>query len=1021
MKFHPFGSRASFTGLMFLVFLLGSLELAAQEKTSLIRGLVQGTNNEPLAGVSVIVRNTKNNFTSGTVSDSSGVFSFLRIPSGGPYSFTFSAIGYESQTLSGYNIKDDITLSLVVKLRSSATSLNEVVVVGYGTQRKGDVTGSVASVKSDDIESLPVPNVGEALQGRAAGLQVVSSGAPGSNVTIRVRGTGTINNADPLLVVDGVPTDIPLNTINPDDIASIEVLKDASAAAIYGSRGANGVLIVTTKRGGTNQKSLEFKMFRGVQEATSMIPMLNARQFASLHNEMMANNGQPQNPAYADPLALGVGTDWLGAMFRSAPIQSYTLAYSGGTPKSNYYISGSVLDQDGIVINTGYRRYTVQFNSESRVIDWLKVGNNITFNHDVKTNGSFDIRNAMAALPTQAIYNDDGSINPGPVGQPSWVGDIANPIGKATINENSTKGYNILGSIYGEVSLLKELKFKTTGGVQASFWDSRSWSPKFNWQPIPQPNSYLFEQFNKSLTWLWDNYFTYEKRFTAGHKLTILAGTSAQNNRYDYMNGSIQNFASNTTQQLNNGTALPTLGGSGNEWALLSFIGRVNYDYKGRYLLTATVRRDGSSRFGADNKYGTFPSASAAWRISQEDFFRNVKFINDLKLRAGYGITGNQNIGNYSYASVLQTVQYNFNNTPVTAIVPLAIPNPGVRWEQVEQANIGLDANLLKNRVNVTLDAYLKNTNDMLVPMSVPISTGYSDIVVPSINAGKVQNKGIELSVNTQNTKGAIEWNTSFNVTYNKNEIISLNDSVPMFTGSIGLNQNLAIHSAGHPINSFYGFVTNGLFQTQKEVDDYAVQVPGSDPYNRTSPGDIRFRDLNNDGKIDDNDRSYLGDPSPSYIFSMNNSFAYKGIELSIFLQGVADNKIFNANRIYQEGMSVAQNQTTAVLDRWRGAGTSNGMPRAVFNDPNKNTRVSDRFVEDGSYLRIKNVTLGYTLPKKWTQTVKMNNARVYLSAQNLATFTKYTGFDPEVGANGIDFNVYPVTRTLSAGINLNF
>lgn len=965
-------------------------------------------NNTPLAGVSIQIKGKPG----GTSSDAEGNYS-INVSS--TDTITASFVGYIAFTTA---VKDLQTLDIV--LSPSGNTMADVVVVGYGTQKKGDLTGSLSSVNSKDIKSLPVTNAGDAIQGRAAGVQILSSGAPGSNATIRVRGTGTINNSDPLLVIDGVPTDVPLNTISPDDIASIEILKDASASAIYGSRGANGVVLISTKRGISGKSSLEFKSFYGTQKATSMVDMLNASQFASMHNEMMSANGQAQNPAFANPPSLGNGTNWLDLLFRSAPMQNYSMSYSGGGPKSTYYASGTVLDQQGIVINTNYKRYTIQFNHDSRPFDWLRFGNNLTMSHDIKKNGSYDIRNTMAALPTQAVFNPDGTYA-GPVGQPSWVGDVANPIGKARLNSNSTAGYNILGNVFAELTLFRDLKFKTTGGIQALFFDTRSWSPKYNWQPIPQPNSYLFQQYNKSITWLWDNYFTYEKSFN-GHRITALAGTSAQTNRYDFMNGSVQKFASEATQQLNNGTTLPTIGGSGNEWALLSFIGRLNYAYKSKYLLTATVRRDGSSRFGDDNKYGTFPSASAAWRISEEDFFKDISFVNDLKLRAGYGITGNQNIGNYSFASVLQTVQYNFNGTPVNAIVPQAIPNPGVRWEKVEQANIGVDASFWNSRVNVTLDAYLKNTRDMLVPMSVPISTGYSDIVVPSINLGKVQNRGIELAVNTKNITGEFEWSTSFNVSYNQNKIVSLNDSVPLYTGSIGLNQNLSIqHPGGYPINEFYGFVTAGVFQNQKEVNGWAVQVPGADPYNRTSPGDIKFRDLNNDGKIDDNDRTFIGNPNPSFIFAMNNNFSYKGFDLSIFLQGIAGNDIYNANRIWQEGMAVAQNQTTAVLDRWTGEGTSTSMPRAVFNDPNKNTRVSDRFVEDGSYLRIKNVTLGYTLPRFIVQKAKMNSARVYISCQNLATFTKYTGFDPEVPSNGIDLNVYPVTRTISAGINISF
>ncbi len=983
--------------------------LPKQERS--ISGTVTNEKGEVLPGVTV----TEKGKTNTVITDEKGFFT-IKI-TGANTTLLISSIGYENVERS---IVNNSMLDIV--LNSITKSLNEVVIVGYGSQKKKDLTGSVSSVNTSELKSLPVANIGEVLQGRASGVQVVSSGAPGSNVTFRIRGTSTINNngSDPLLVIDGVPTDIPLNTLSPDDIASIEILKDASSAAIYGARGANGVVIITTKRGISGKSTLEFKMFAGQQQANNMVKMLNASQFGSLHNEMMANNGQPQNPAYANPTSLGKGTDWLNALFRTASIQSYSLAYSGGGPKSTYYVSGTMLDQQGIVINTGYKRYTVQFNSESKVFDWLKFGNNLTLNHDIKNSGSYDIRKTMAALPVQPVYNIDGTYS-GPVGQASWYGDIINPIGKATIVENSTKGYNVLGNIYTEITLLKDLKFKSTGGVQAIFWDNRSWAPKYNWQPIPQPYSYLFQQYNKSLTWLWDNYFTYDKYLAPRHHLTLLAGSSAQNNRYDYMTGSIQNFASDNTQQLNNGTAQQTIGGNASEWALLSFIGRANYMYDNKYLLTATLRRDGSSRFGESHRWGWFPSASAAWRMSEEKFMKNIAWINDLKLRVGYGITGNQNIGNYSFASVLQTIQYNFNGQTVAAVVPQAIPNPGVRWEEVQQSNIGIDATLFKGSVSITADAYIKNTNNMLVPMSVPISTGYSDIFVPSINAGKVQNKGIELNITTHNTKGVVEWNTSFNISYNQNRVVSLNDSTPLYTGSIGLNQNLSIQKNGLPVNAFYGFVTNGIFQTSKEVNAYAVQVPGSDLYNRTSPGDIRFRDLNNDGKVDDNDRTYIGSPNPRFIFAMNNTFSWNGFDLGIFLQGVQGNDIFNANRIYQEGMAVAENQTMAVRNRWTGPGTSNTMPRAIFNDPNKNTRVSDRFVEDGSYLKIKNITIGYSLPKRLIQRAKIQTARIYLSAQNLVTFTKYSGFDPEVPVNGIDLNVYPVTRTLSAGINLIF
>ena len=577
------------------------------------------------------------------------------------------------------------------------------------------------------------------------------------------------------------------------------------------------------------------------------------------------------------------------------------------------------------------------------------------------------------------------------------------------------------GSIYGELQIMKGLVFKSTGGLQANFWNDRTWSPEYSWDSNTQDNSYLYQQSSNSITWLWDNTLTYDNTFAGIHHLTVLLGTSAQANHFEFMNGSVQAFASDLTQQLSNGTLQPTINGNASDWSLMSYMGRVNYGYNDKYLVTATVRRDGSSRFGSGNKWGVFPSGSVAWRISKEDFFKGISFINDLKLRAGYGITGNQEIGNYTFASVLKTVKYNFSDTYVKAVVPDMMPNPNVRWESQEQSNIGLDASMFKNRIGLIVDAYVKNTRDMLVPMSVPVTTGYSDVNVPFINAGKIQNKGIEFTVSSQNFKGAFSWSTDFTVSFNSNKVISINDTVPMSTGSIGLNYNLALIQAGHPINEFYGFVTDGIFQNQAEVDQHAVQVPGDDPYNRTSPGDIRFKDLNNDGVIDDADRTFVGNPNPQAIFSLNNVFSYKGFDLNIFLQGVRGNKILNANRIFTEAMSVSHNQTKETLFRWTGEGTSNSMPRAVFNDPNNNTRASNRYIEDGSYLRLKSVSLGYTFPDNWLKAAGISSARIYASAQNLFTFTRYTGVDPEVPVNGIDNNVYPVTRTVSLGINLGF
>lgn len=990
--------------IILLLLFITPVMLFAQNKK--ITGAVTDSSGRGIPSVTVTEKGTQH----AAVTNSDGSFT-LTVSNNA--TLVFSSVGYVDK-----EVAVDHESSINVVLNSSVTNLGEVVVVGYGTQRKKDVTGSVASINTKNFNSLPIANAGEAIEGKASGVQVIASGAPGSNVTFRIRGTGTINNADPLIVIDGVPTDAPLNNINPNDIASIDVLKDASASAIYGSRGANGVVLITTKKGAGGPGHLTFDFYTGWQKATNVVQVLNAKQFAQLNNELLSNGNQTVNPAYANPDTLGVGTNWLGALFRTAPMQHYSLAYSGGSDKYNYYVSGSVLNQKGIVITTAYKRYTAQFNSRAKPLSWLTFGNNLSLSADDKPGGSYDIRSAMAANPVQPIFTSNGSYSK-ITGNPLWYGDITNQIGTANINTNVTKGYNVLGNVYAEVSILPSLTFKTTAGIQALFYDSKSWAPVYDFEPNPQTQAYLAQQFNKSLTYLWDNYFTYDKLFGTGHHLTVLAGSSAQNNRYDFISGNKTNFPSNVTQQLNAGTGTANVGGDAAEWALLSFMGRVNYAYKDKYLVTATIRRDGSSRFGANNKYGTFPSASAAWRISKENFFK-VPFINDLKLRAGYGVTGNQNIGNYSFASNLSIAQYNFNNNPVTIVYPLVLPNPDVQWEQVEQSNIGLDATILNNRVNLTVDAYLRNTSKMLVPAVVPVTTGYSSTNVPSVNAGSLENKGIEFSVSTRNFVGAFTWNTDFNISFNENKIKSLNGNAPLTVDNYGLNANFGIDAARHPANEFYGFVVDGIFQNQEDVDNHAVQQAGTTSYNSTSPGDIRFVDLNSDGVINADDRTYIGNPNPKFIYAMNNSFSYMGFDLSVFLQGVYGNKIFDANNIYQEGMSTAQNQAARTLQRWKGEGTSNYMPRAIYGDPNQNARVSNRFIEDGSYLRIKNLTLGYTLPHGLIQQAHFSSIRIYAACQNLVTITKYTGFDPEVGANGVDYSVYPVTKTFSVGINLS-
>ena len=995
--------------VLLLIFLVAPFLMVAQIGKIKLSGRVVDENNKPLPGATITLKKS----TQSVVTDFDGRFDLLVSQQNSVLVVSYMGLKTKEVATNGNGFFE-------IKLQQESEALNNVVVIGYGQVKSKDLTGSISTIKLSDVNRQPVANIGDAIQGRAAGVQVITSGKPGENPTFRIRGTGTIGNNDPLIVVDGMPLNGGLNQVNMNDIESLQVLKDASSTAIYGSRGANGVVIITTKRGTIGKSSLSVDFSSGISEATDVLQVLNASQFASLHNDILNNAGLTPNPAFQNPTSLGAGTNWVDAFFRKGVQNNYTLSYSSGNEKSKIYTSLNIFDQKGIILNTDYKRYNFQFNSDTKVSENLKFGNSIKFNHDVKSQGEYSIQNAILSLPTQPIYRENGNFS-GPIGQAIYSGDIDNPIGKATIIDNSIKGYNIQGTLFGELTFLKDFKFKTIIGGEANFWKNRTWAPTYKWDTKVGQNAFLAESSNQSITLLWDNTLTYQKKFNNGFNITGIVGSSAQQNKFEYISGSIQNFPSESTQTLNNGLNQPSLHGTGSEWAIFSTFTRANFDYKNRYYATATVRRDGSSRFGTGNKYGTFPSGSLAWRISNEEFFKS-KSIDDLKLRFGYGITGNQEIGNYSFSSNYNTYLYNFNGTYVSAAIPTVLPNSNVKWESQEQYNIGLDASLFNQRINLTLDAYIKNTNDMLVPQSVPVTSGYSDIYVPYINAGKIQNKGIELVVNTKNIlRDKFSWSTDFVFSLNRNKVIDLNRDAPLVTGGLGLNYNVSRIQEGYPINVFYGFVQDGIFQTQADVNNHAVQVQGTNTGNSTSPGDIRYKDLNNDGLINDADRTFIGNPNPNFTASLNNNFTYGNFNLSIYLQGIYGNDIFNANRLYTEAMSITTNQSTTVLGRWTAPGTSNTMPRAVYGDPNNNNRASSRYIEDGSYIRVKNVTLSYNIPNNLFGKKVFDNARIYVSGQNLFTFTKYTGFDPEVSTNGIDNNIYPVTRIVSLGLNVGF
>lgn len=990
--------------LRMMVCLIGMLLpmcIFAQQIT--VQGVVKDQTGETVIGASVMEKGT----TNGTITGIDGDFS-LNMSSNGTLVVSF--VGYKTQEV---QVKGQKQLQVV--LSEDAEMLDEVVVIGYGTMKKSDLTGAVSSIGNKDIKDSPVSNFGQAIQGKISGVQIVDAGKPGDNVSIKIRGLGSINNCDPLVVIDGVPTDLGLSSLNMADVERLDVLKDASATAIYGSRGANGVVMITTKRGTEGKGKLAVSANYSFQNATNVPSLLNAAQYAELSNDMMVNSGRNPNPEWANPSELGAGTDWMDELLRTGVMQNYTVSYSGGNEKSHYYVSGGFLDQSGIVKSVNYRRFTFQSNSDAQVLKWLKFSNNITFSADTKKSGSYNIGDALKALPIYPVKNEDGSWS-GPDGNSEWYGSTRNPIGPTELNKSQTDGYNFLANLTAELTFTKWLKFKSTFGYDAKFWFIDNFTPKYNWKPTPTEETSRYKSDNKSFTYLWDNYFLFDHTFAEKHRVGLMAGMSAQWNTNDYLNAQKNVFMFDNVHEMDNGEEMYAIGGNETEWALLSYMARVNYSYEDRYLLTATIRRDGSSRFGKKHRWGTFPSVSVAWRASQEKWFPKNDYINDLKVRAGYGVTGSQaSVGNYSYLASYNTSVYPFgiSSGNQTALVSSTLANPYIHWEEVAQTNIGFDASLFNSRVMFSFDAYLKETRDMLVKASIPITSGFEDTTTTYTNAGKVRNQGIEMSLHTINLTGELGWETNLTATYNKNKIKDLNSDVPYYINQIN-NSYVTMLAKDYPINVFYGYVTDGIFQNQSEVNTHAVQ-PGAEP------GDIRFRDLNNDGVINDSDRTVIGNPNPSWLFSMNNSLSYKGFELSVFLQGIAGNKIYNANNIDNTGMAAAYNQTTDVLKRWQGEGTSNSMPRAVFGDPNQNTRVSDRFVENGSYLRLKNITLSYTFPKQWLQKAQIENARLSLSCENVATITGYSGFDPEVGINGIDQNRYPISRTFSLGLNFNF
>ena len=996
----------------------GISNVTQQQQT--VKGIIKGPDGLPVIAANISQKGTNN----ATITDLNGNFT-LNVTGRQPV-LVISYIGYVTTEV---NVSGRAFVEVV--LQEDVAALDEVVVVGYGTMRKKDVTGAVSSVRSGEITKNATSNVMQAIAGKMSGVQVVqNSGTPGGDVSILIRGVGTINDASPLYVIDGVPVSGGMWYLNPNDVESIDVLKDASATAIYGSRGANGVVMVTTKQAQEGHTEINFDYSYGIQHSAKTYKMLDASQYAALHNEMRTNAGPEYslNPAFADPESLGAGTDWMDAIFRTAPMQKVNLSMLGGNQKISHATSLGYYTQDGIMKNSSYNRLSLQSNISSKLASNITVRANVNLSAENRRTQpvSTVIQNAMRILPSIPIYDDNGEYA-GPTGNAEWNGNALNPV--AIINEQNyrMKGFRMLSNISLEWEIIKGLKFKTTGGAELGYDYNNSYIPKYKWGMNESKNTMQTVTSAYEQLYLWDNTLNYDKAF-GKHRINAMIGTSYQEYKKESVSAAGSGRASELTTELDNATKATDVGGNSYRWALMSYMARLHYSYDDRYLLTATFRADGSSKFGKDNRFGYFPSFAAAWNIGNEAFMQSVKPVSLLKLRAGYGQTGNQNIGAYAFADKLSVngvynfgSQRGFESNLVNLIYPYLLSNPSVKWESVEQYNVGLDIGFLQNRIVANLDFYVKNTRDMLTKKPVPQTSGTSleQADWPPVNIGKVLNRGFEFTVNTKNFVGEFKWETSLNMSFNHNEVVSI--------GGPEILNGVSLIREGQPINSFYGYEFGGIYQTLDEVftgpvmENRAPDKASHNPYKNTSPGDMWFVDVDGNGEINDLDRTVIGNPSPDCIFGFNNTFSYKNFDLSIFFQGALGNQVWNGVRASHESMNSTYNQLATTLERWTGEGSSYSMPRAIYADPNNNSRASTRWLEDGAYAKLKNLTFGYTLPEKWIRKAKMKALRLYVSLDNLCTITNYSGLDPEAGLSGLDYGVYPSARTYMFGVSVKF
>ena len=985
-----------------------TLKLRADQLRTSIKGKVTDQDNVPLPGVSIIIKGT----SQGIISDIGGNFILTNVPSDAVLVFSF--IGMNT-----VEIPVDGKTTVNVKMEQSTIGLEEVVAIGYGTMKKSDLTGSVSSMKTEDLEAVPVYNMEQSLKTRAAGVRVTqNSGEPGGRIEVRIRGGNSmIGSNQPLYVVDGFAITGGIDYLNPSDIESIDILKDASATAIYGSRGANGVVIITSKKGKKGQKGrIEVNSFFGVQSATKRYEMLDAKQYAEVANAWLVDNGQ--QPFFNLNDVQNPGTDWQDEIFQSAPVHNHTITFSGASEATQYSLSGNYYEQEGIILNSGVKRGSLRLNLDHKVNDWAKLSVNINLSRRAKdqlsvNNGYYGntiLSGALAAPPTLPVYDENGQYTRIENIYSFGSIDMRNPH-IFLDQKNQYLNNSVVGNTTLELKLVEGLTFKTLLGVEYETYLHETFNPII----FSNDRGAASEGMTYRNSFLNENTLNYSKSFDNGHILNVVAGYTYQTYMNRYHSISVSGFANNTTENYDLSAAetinTPTSGYT--DWTLASFLGRVNYSLNNKYMFTTSIRADGSSRFGADHKWGYFPSGAFAWRISEEPFMKKSGFISDLKLRTSYGVTGNTALSPYQSLDRMSSVKYIYGNqADEIGFVPSGIANSDLKWESTAQFDVGFDLNIIDNRFRFTFDYYLKNTTDLLSSVPLPPSIGFGSILQ---NIGEIKNQGVEFTVQADILDGNFKWNVAANISTNRNEVVELSEGNDIYGSGIGnpFYSSINIARVGEPFGVFYGLVEDGLDEN----------------------GDIRYVDMNDDGDINTLDRVILGNPYPDFIYGFNSDCSYKNFSLSIFLEGAQGNDIFWATA--GSHLNSFQRGTNQFADLYGNYWTpENPDPNAKYPRISKSTAVgvSDRFIKDGSYLRLKSIKLAYNIPGKKLGLSWLDGAQVYLSGTNLLTFTKYPGLDPEVSTRGtddasvgsrlrvgIDESAYPNAKTYAIGLKLNF